>query len=65
MLDMSAMAPCNGRGALSNVQRRLIGIDGGSFTHAKHAFPKGILHEIFLDNRLDWRSWNPGHTLIK
>jgi hypothetical protein len=43
------LGPCNGQG-LSIVQQRLIGIDGESFTHAKHALPKGIFHEIFPDN---------------
>jgi hypothetical protein len=50
MLDMSALAHVTAKELYQLVQPRLIGIDGESFTHAKHALPKRILHEIFPDN---------------
>jgi hypothetical protein len=50
MLDMSTLAHVTAEELYQFVQQRLIGIDGESFTHAKHAVPKGILHEIFPDN---------------
>jgi hypothetical protein len=62
MLDMSALAHVTVEELYWFVQRRLIEIDGESFTHAKHALPKGILHEIFPSTTTDWRSWNSGHA---
>jgi hypothetical protein len=50
LLDMSALVHVTAEELYQIVQRRLIGIDGASFTHAKHALPKGILHEILPDN---------------
>lgn len=54
VLDISALVHVTAEELYQFVQRRLIGIDGESFTHAKHVVPKGILHEIFPDtNRLE------------